>query len=104
MKKYLIIGAIGILFFCSGCKLVESMRSPENRAMAEKIVVLEEKLRIAVAEKRISPEKAAEIWREISGMKDDINGSDSPLWALLGTGLNIGMLLLRHKLPGLNKT
>lgn len=104
MKKYLLIGVMGLLFFCSGCKVLESMSNPANRAMADKIVVLEEKLRTAVAEKRISPEKAAEIWKEISGMKDDIKGGDSPLWALLGVLANTGFLLLRHKIPGVNKT
>lgn len=100
----LILFCICLTFIMSGCKLLDSVRNPENKERGERILKLEEKVKEAVRSGTIDIEEGIATLKEIDDLKKDVAGSDNILYTILGTLFNVGILALRHKLPGIKST
>lgn len=101
---FIVLFFISMSFLMSGCEVLEAYRNPVNKERAEKIIALEEKIEIAVRDKTLDIKEGISMLREVDDLKKDVSGSGNALYAILGTLGNAGLLLLRHKLPGIKNT
>lgn len=93
-----------MVLLITGCQLLDSVRSPENERRAEELLTLKDKVEKAIENKDIGVKEGIAIIREIDDLKKDVSGNGNILFTLLGTLGNVGLLLLRHKIPGIKST